>query len=496
MATRAELLAAVGDRYRRGDRDERGRILDEFTALTGYHRKHAIRLLAREPVPKAKRRGRRASYGAEVRAALLVLWNLSDRVCSKRLREMIPLLLPAAIRHGVIDDASDLSTQLLKVSPATIDRLLAEARISAQAGRRRRAGMSSAIRREVPVRTFNDWGDPAPGFVEADFVAHGGTDVAGSFVQTLVLTDIATGWTECVPVVTRSAPLVVKELEAAMALFPFPLGGIDFDNDGSFMNDQVVPWCRAHGLTVTRSRAYKKNDQAWVEQKNGAIVRRLIGYGRLEGLDTAHSLGRLYAAARLHVNLYQPSFKLRSKVRIGAKVRKTWDRPTTPAARLLAREDLSPATRERVLELRAASDPVELMRLIRQAQDELGQRVDRRGLKGAREAEAAPVTEQDRTTVASIARSESPPRLHRRAYRRTKPIQRRPSRLDPYVAEVRVWLTVDPTLTAAAIQERLTHRNGGHLVGPRSVQKLVRLLRVELLEQEIALIARSLNSAA
>src|SRR5215472_8668349 len=144
---------------------------------------------------------------------------------------------------------------------------------------------------------------------------------AGSFVQTMVLTDIATGWTECVPVVLRNGELVIEALAAARELFPFPLRGVDFDNDGAFMNDPVVDWCRAQGLEVTRSRAYRKNDQARVEQKNGSIARRLVGYGRFEGMAAAQALARLYAAARLHTNLFQPSFKLKEKKRIGARVR-------------------------------------------------------------------------------------------------------------------------------------------------------------------------------
>lgn len=372
MASRTEVLHAIGGRYRTAARAERSRILDEFVALTGYHRKHAIRLLANKPPAPKQRRGRRPTYGPEVQTALLALWNLSDRLCSKRLKEMIPLLLPAAVRHSVIEGSEELTTLLLAVSPATMDRLLSEARLAASSGRRRRAGMSSSIRRDVPIRTFNDWGDPPPGFIEADFVAHGGTSVSGSFVQTLVLTDIATGWTECVPVVTRSAPLVIEAIRTAMELFPFPLRAIDFDNDGSFMNDQVVPWCRENGLIVTRSRAYKKNDQAWVEQKNGAVVRRLVGYGRLEGLGAMRSLNRLYAASRRQVNLCQPSFKLKAKWRIGARVRKAWDRPRTPAERLLTRTDISPTVREQVMALQAAADPVELMHLVRQAREDLG----------------------------------------------------------------------------------------------------------------------------
>ncbi len=188
------------------------------------------------------------------------------------------------VRHGRIEGDAVLHAQLSSVSAATIDRLLEPIRLAAAKGRRRAAGQSSAIRRAVPVRTFGDWDDPVPGYLEVDFVAHSGPHLSGNFVQTLVLTDIATGWTECVPVLTREGSLVIDAIATARELFPFPLRGVDFDNDSAFMNERVVTWCRGQGLEVTRARAYRKNDQAWVEQKNGAIVRRLVGCGRFEGL--------------------------------------------------------------------------------------------------------------------------------------------------------------------------------------------------------------------
>jgi hypothetical protein len=161
-------------------------------------------------------------------------------------------------------------------------------------------------------------------------VAHGGTSVAGSFIQTLTMVDVATGWTECMPLVTRESGLVVRAMERAQNLFPWLIRGADFDNDSAFMNDVVVPWCRAQKIEVMRSRAYKKNDQAFVEQKNGAVVRRLVGYGRFDGGETTRVLERLYAASRLHTNFFQPSFKLKDKRREGAKVIKRYHVPATP----------------------------------------------------------------------------------------------------------------------------------------------------------------------
>lgn len=317
--------------------------------------------------------------------------------------------------------------------------------------------------------------------------------MGGSFIQTLVLTDIATGWTECVPVITRSSALVIEAIRAAMALFPFPLQGIDFDNDSSFMNAEVVPWCRAEGLIVTRSRAYKKNDQAWVEQKNGAVVRRLVGYGRLEGVGALRCLNRLYAASRLQVNLCQPSFKLIAKQRVGAKVRKHWDKPRTPAERLALRQDVASTTTERVAELRLAADPVDLMRRIREAQGDLGQRADRRGRELQSGAETG--SRPGPLPLAEIAQARSPEKLHRRSYTRRKPIPRKPSRLDPFTDEIKVWLSVDASLTGLEVHDRLIAQQGP-TVSARTVQRLVKKLRTELLTAEIAEGSQMIEDAA
>ena len=176
----------------------------------------------------------------------------------------------------------------------------------------------------MPVRTFADWDNPPPGFFEADLVAHSGPVARGSFVQTLVLTDIATGWTECAPLLVREQRLLTEVLGELRKLLPFPLLGLDTDNDSVFMNETVRDYCQQVGIEFTRCRPYRKNDQAWVEQKNGAVVRRTIGYRRFEGLEAAAALARLYAAMRLFVNFFQPSFKLASKARDGATVRKRY----------------------------------------------------------------------------------------------------------------------------------------------------------------------------
>src|ERR1700730_799895 len=380
MGARREVVAAVTERYRSAERAEKGRMLDALCRTTGWHRKHAVRALRqRETVAPGEvgaPRARRRRYDATIKDALTALWEASDRFCGKRLKVMIPTLLPALEQHGRLKLGRADRDRVLAVSAATIDRLLGDVKVAASGGKRRRAGFYSAIRREVPIRTFNDWADPPPGFCEVDMVAHGGTSVAGRFIQTRTMGDVATGWTECLPLVNRDGSLVVEAIKRAQSLFPWLLRGVDFDNDSAFMNEVVVPWCRGQKLEVTRSRAYKKNDQAFVEQKNGAVVRRLMGYGRFDGVETARVMGRLYAAARLYVNFFQPSFKLKEKRREGAKVIKRYHAPSTPYERALAHPKVPAAVKQRLRDQYRTLNPVALLAEIRSAQEELGNRVD------------------------------------------------------------------------------------------------------------------------
>jgi hypothetical protein len=266
MATRDELVVALAGRYAASNRMERGRILDEFAALSGLHRKHAMRLLrAGQPRRRSGPRAERRLYSEAVREALIVIWEASDRVCGKRLRPLVPILVEAMERHGHLQLAPEVRAGLEAMSAATIDRALREAREPGGGRKRRNAPPSAAIRRSVPVRTFDGWDDPAPGFVEADLVAHSGPTVKGSFVQTLTLTDIATGWTECAPLLVREQKLLTQVLSEVRKRMPFALLGFDTDNDSVFMNETVKTYCEETGLVFTRCRPYRKNDQAWVQ---------------------------------------------------------------------------------------------------------------------------------------------------------------------------------------------------------------------------------------
>ena len=500
MGARREVLSAVAERYWSAGRVEKGYILDALCRTTGWHRKHAIRALRQRVVTAETRvpRERKRRYGTTIKDALIALWEASDRVCGKRLVAMIPILLPALEQHGRLQLSEGEHGQLLAVSAATIDRMLGDVKVAAAGSRRRRAGFYSAIRREVPIRTFNDWKDPAPGFCEVDMVAHGGTSVAGSFIQTLTMVDVATGWTECLPLVNRDGNLVVEAIKRAQSLFPWLLRGVDFDNDSAFMNEIVVPWCRGQKLEVTRSRAYKKNDQAFVEQKNGAVVRRLMGYGRFDGVETARVMGRLYAAARLYVNFFQPSFKLKEKRREGAKVIKRYHEPSTPYERALAHPMVAKAVNERLRAQYRTLDPVALLAEIRAAQEELGNRIDRRTGGALREnagGKSDMVVHSSTAEPATFARGlgndlarGEPRATHRRSKRRYKKRVRMPSKLDPHVALIEGWVAAEPQLTAIAIVGRLADLHPDQFGNKQHsiVQRLLRALRKSVAQRLIA----------
>jgi hypothetical protein len=460
MAARDELVAAVADRYARGDRGERGRILDEFAAVTGYHRKHAMRLLRAGQVNRrgGPRPGRRI-YDEAVREALIVIWEASDRICGKRLRSLLPILVEAMERHGHLHLALEVRARLVAMSAATIDRALVDIRQQAGTATRRRSAPSAAIRRSVPVRTFDDWDNPPPGFVEADLVAHSGPVARGSFVQTLVLTDIATGWTECAPLLVREQRLLTEVLGELRKLLPFRLLGLDTDNDSVFMNETVRDYCQQVGIEFTRCRPYRKNDQAWVEQKNGAVVRRTIGYRRFEGLEAAAALARLYAAMRLFVNFFQPSFKLATKVRDGAKVRKHYHPPATPCQRLIADPRTSEEVRRRVQELRAMLDPVRLLKEIRAIQRQLVEIADRPVL--GETAKPTPPTLEQFLSGLRTAWREGEVRPTSVAKAKPKRSRRRPDPFAAVTAELRGWFEAEPWHTSRELLERLQAERPG-----------------------------------
>ena len=476
---RRALVAALRERYRAANRKDKTRILQEFVAISGYHRKSAIRVLNGTDirVDPSKRRSARTVYDEAVREALQVLWEASDRVCGKRLKALIPTLVPALERHGHLKLAPLVHHKLLAISAASIDRLLRERRT----GNRTRAKRKpSAATRQVPIRTFADWGDPAPGYMEMDLVAHCGQALVGSFVYTLTLTDVASGWTECIPLLVREAALVCESLRALRAQLPFALRGLDVDNGSEFINETLLAYCQEQAIEFTRSRPYHKNDQAWVEQKNGSVVRRLVGYGRLEGVAAADALQRLYSASRLFVNFFQPSFKLKEKVRNGARITKRYYAPQTPCARLLASDSVSEAVKQQLQASSQQLDPLALLDEIRDAQRQLAAIADGTvpATPSARDAELSRFL----ASLAGAWREGEIRPTHQAAPK--KPRHWR-TRADPFEAvwpQVLLWLEREPDQTAGALLERLQRSHAGQFPDGqlRTLQRRVKAWRRDM----------------
>ncbi len=329
-----ELLAQTTARYQAARPAQKTKILDEFVAATGYTRKYAIRVLRHPPpVAAAITRPRAPRYGPPVQAALHVAWEAANGICGKRLVPFLPELVPALERHGHLALTDEVRAQLLTLSAATADRFLARARRAAGPRGIATTKPGALLKRQVPLRTFAGWDDATPGFVEADLVAHCGPQASGAFLHTLVLTDVATGWTECLPLLTRSHDAVIGALDQVRQLLPFPLVGLDTDNGPEFLNYELLGYCERERITFTRGRAYHKNDQCFVEQKNGVIVRQLVGYDRFAGAAAYRQLAEVYRALRLYVNFFQPSMKLLEKQRDGSALHRRYrSRPDALAA--------------------------------------------------------------------------------------------------------------------------------------------------------------------
>jgi hypothetical protein len=355
-----ELAAALHGRYLHTSKVDKGRLLDYFCEITGYHRKSAIRLLRHPPKARSKRGGRPKEYCAELAEALKVAWEATDRVCSKRLAPFLAELVPILERCQAVHLSDDIRAQLLRVSPSTIDRLLAPFR---QRGGRH--GLSttrsvSALKKLIPIRTCADRKYAAAGHVEVDLAAHCGASGEGFFLNTLVAVDVATSWTECVAVWGKGQSRVGSAIHQLRGQLPFPLLGLHSDNGSEFINHHLWRYCQQHHIQFTRSRSYHKNDQAHVEQKNWSTVRRLVGYDRYSTKEAYHQLEYLYTLVRLHTNFFQPPCKLIRRERDGAKVHKRYDRAQTPYQRLLATAVLSKAQRKRLAMLYQALNPLQL----------------------------------------------------------------------------------------------------------------------------------------
>lgn len=364
--SKKELAEVNYPRYLKADKKEKKQILDEFVAVTGYHRKHAIRILRRGPKPKRRKKpGRRKVYQGEVIEVLIQIWEICGRICSKRLKPFLPEIVAVLERHAELNLSDETRTLLLSMSRATIDRCLKPARFE------KRQGISTTkpgtlLKKAIPIRTWAQWDDAQPGFVEMDLVAHCYDTVEGQYLNTLNVVDVSTGWSECMAVFQKTQKAVFEAIQQVRMRLPFPLLGIDSDNGGEFINDILYRYCLDQQITFTRSRPYKKNDQARVEQKNWSIVRRTVGYDRYETMEELTLLNSIYDDLRLYTNFFQPVMKLISKEQIDGKLIKRYDQAATPFRRVLASHQVSVQNKAALMNLYLQLNPVELRRCIDQ----------------------------------------------------------------------------------------------------------------------------------
>ena len=364
--SKRELLEAIRPRYLKYNKSGKTKMLDEFVATTGYHRKYAIRLLKNGPAPKGrKKKGRRKVYRGEVVQALIEVWKICGRICSKRLHPFLPEIVTVLERHEELQISSETKALLLRMSCSTIDRCLQPARFE------HRHGLSttepgSLLKKAIPVRTYAQWDDARPGFVEMDLVAHYGETTAGQYLNTLNVVDISTGWTECLAVYQKTQQAVFEAVLQLRQRLPLPLLGIDSDNGGEFINNILFRYCQSEQITFTRSRPYKKNDQAHLEQKNWSVVRHLIGYDPFETQAELSILSTIYEDLRLYVNFFQPVLKLIGKDQIDGKTIKRYDLAATPFRRVLASNEVSLQVKARLTGLYFQLNPVTLRNRIDQ----------------------------------------------------------------------------------------------------------------------------------
>lgn len=385
MKERQSLTREVAKRYQKARKREKKGILDEFVKNTEYTRCYASYVLrshgkkvrvSKNKVLKGEVRERATRkrpkiYGEDVKKALVKIWLIMDCICGKRLAPILKEVVPRLEKHREIRLDTKTKEKLLKLSPATIDRMLAGQRKRMSIKGRSLTKPGSLLKSQIPIHTFSDWNDTRPGFVEIDLVGHDGGNGSGEFACTLDVTDVATGWVELRAVRNKAQKWVFEALKDIRQHMPFPLLGIDSDNGGEFINHHLYRYCREEKINFTRTRSYRKNDNCFVEQKNYSVVRRAVGYGRYDTPQEQAVLNEIYRELGLYTNFFQPSMKLLNKTRVGSKIIKKYDKALTPYRRVLASTDVSEAHKKPLRALYARLNPAALKRRIIKLQQKL-----------------------------------------------------------------------------------------------------------------------------
>jgi hypothetical protein len=387
MRQKKAVTRELRDRYSKSSKKEKTMMLDEFIRLTRYSRSYAARALRLKEVlgymqiegkrvrlvrdKRKTKRKKKKIYDEGVLVSLKEIWKISDYICSKRLAPFLSEIIPVLEKWKEIKLDAKVREKLLKISAATIDRLLSDTRKRYRIKGRSTTRPGSLLRKSIPIRTFADWDEKVPGFFEVDLVSHDGGATRGDFNQSLNFTDIATGWEEMVAVKNKAKVWVFGGIEDIKERLPFSILGIDSDNGSEFINAHLIRYCEKEHITFTRSRPYRKNDSCFVEQKNWSVIRRAVGYGRYDTDKELNILNKLYGYLRLYVNFFQPVRKLIKKERIGSKVIKRYDQAKAPYRRVLESPNIKDEIKVKLRKEYDMLNPAELKRKITKLQNRL-----------------------------------------------------------------------------------------------------------------------------
>lgn len=365
LKTKKAIVRELSREYKKATKKEKGIILDRLVSLVGYHRKHAESVLRSPPAKTRKsiRRKRKSRY-SEIFSKLKELWAISNYATGKRLVPAIPLYLDALERHQELMVSDKKRELLLAISPATVDRLLVQEKRKITLKVRSRTKPGTLLKSQIPIRTFADWDNAQPGFLEIDLVHHCGDSPSGEYTHTLDTVDVATGWNECAAFMGRSRKHTIGGMEKIKGKLPFPLLGVDFDTGGEFVNWHFIWYCQREKITYTRARENRKNDQAYIEQQNYSVVRRFVGYARLDKWEHLEILNRLYQRLSDYQNFFQPVMRLKEKERDGARVTRRYEPPKTPYERVLEHEEINPSVKKKLRERFLRLNPKKLLREI------------------------------------------------------------------------------------------------------------------------------------
>lgn len=378
FTSRRKLIVEIAPKYQKARRRKKSALLDEYTPITGLTRNYLAFLLrnhgkkrvlyasdgravvtadARLRIPRKRPR----TYDKHVERELVFLWKLSGCLCSRRLVQFIRTVLPSLVKNRKYTVAADVKAKLMTISHATIDRLMQKEKARYRIKGRSSTKPGTLLKHQIPIRTYDEWNEQKPGFVEIDLVSHDNGDPKGEHCYSLNVVDISTGWQELRPIKNKAQVWTLDALKDVKAILPFRLRGVDSDNGSEFINAHMVQFCKDEEITFTRSRPYRKNDNCFVEQKNYTSVRTFVGYGRYEE-DALPVLRELEELAGLKINFFQPSCKLVSKTRNGAKVSKKYDMPRTPLQRLLDSDTISDSKK---MELKQKYQSLDLIAMTR-----------------------------------------------------------------------------------------------------------------------------------